>query len=290
MPHGNRHKNRKPKNIQRQESNSMCDRRPSNSESRSKFTVCIDEGELVRIKNWVQIKQDIETGGDLFGLWQDEKTAVVQFVLGPGHGCARTAVSFYQDLEYLKEAGNYLTQTHGLCNIGQWHSHHRLSLTRPSAGDENTVWGHMPSLGLKRYVMFIATIRGYDAKLTVDLNPYLFEIDQNGYRYPVAEGKMMILGKRNSPFYANEVVAGFVKNGQEVDPVAKRVPKDNTKGIGNTSKRPSYTADFYIPGKFQKIEMGFKWQLPSPRICLAVVTVKCSGKIQSVFINAVLKC
>ena len=33
----------------------------------------------------VSQKQDIETGGDLFGLWQNKDMVVVQLALGPGN-------------------------------------------------------------------------------------------------------------------------------------------------------------------------------------------------------------
>ena len=62
------------------------------------FKVYINEGERYQIRDWVlnDKVQNVETGGDLFGLWLDEQTAVVQFVLGPGENCRRTATSFFQ--------------------------------------------------------------------------------------------------------------------------------------------------------------------------------------------------
>ena len=188
-----------------------------NYDSKPKFTIYINEGERYQIENWVSKHQNIETGGDLFGLWIDKHTAVVQFVLGPGEGCRRTSVSFYQDIEYLRKAGNYLTQKHGLCNIGQWHSHHRLGLTRPSGGDENTVWGNMPKLGLNRYIVFIATINGgyyRNEGTSVDINPYLFEIE-GGRRNDVAHGKLQYL-KFNSPFRLDTSIQMKVKHGAEI--------------------------------------------------------------------------
>ena len=86
-------------------------------------------------------------GGDLFGLWIDEHTAVVQFVIGPGKKCRRTKTSFFQDTDYLARTGEYLTKQHGLCNIGQWHSHHKIQLFVPSAGDCRTVSENMPVSG-----------------------------------------------------------------------------------------------------------------------------------------------
>ncbi|CAB4022172.1 Hypothetical predicted protein [Paramuricea clavata] len=80
------------------------------------FKVYINQGEWAQICAWVLKHKKIETGGDLFGLWLDEQTAVVQFVLGPGEKCERTTTSFFQDVDYLHEAGTYLTKHHGICN------------------------------------------------------------------------------------------------------------------------------------------------------------------------------
>ena len=71
-------------------------------------TVFIYERELNFLKWLVLQKPKIETGGDLFGLWQDERTAVVQCILGPGKNCRRTTTSFHQDVDYLAEAGGKL--------------------------------------------------------------------------------------------------------------------------------------------------------------------------------------
>jgi hypothetical protein len=197
-----------------------------------KFTVYINEGERDQIYKWVERYQNIETGGDLFGAWIDDRTAVVQFVLGPGLKCRRTGVSFYQDIEYLRNAGSYLTQKHGLCNIGQWHSHHRLGLTRPSGGDENTVWGNMPNLGLDRYIVIIATITGGShssysdfPKDPVNINPYLFEI-KNGRKSGVLHGSFEFL-EQNSPFRVDESIQNKVKTGAET-----------TNEVTNYAKRP----------------------------------------------------
>ena len=252
-------KNRNNKN-QGQSSNKTHQRQESNraelhSRPEAEFTVYIDECERAQIEKWVKLKDHIETGGDLFGLWVNSCTAVVQFVLGPGQNCKRTAVSFYQDIEYLREAGNYLTQQHGLCNIGQWHSHHRLSITRPSGGDENTVWGNMPNLGLNRYIVFIATINGYGRNTKVSINPYLFEINQRGAQLPVASGTLEVLERPTSPFRCNKVIVDFIKNGREYYPGQHEdveTPKETPK-----RKRKDYISErkILLKPKFQKIEI-----------------------------------
>jgi hypothetical protein len=215
------------------------------------FTVYMNEGEKYQIEEWVKKYPDIETGGDLFGAWIDDRTVVVQFVLGPGEDCTRTSVSFFQKIEYLRDAGSYLTQQHGLCNIGQWHSNHKMSLTRPSGGDENTVWGNMPNLGLNRYIVIIATItsssRSYynenygssypsayadDEGITVHINPYLFEI-KDGRKNDVLHGSFHYM-TQNSPFRLDKAIEVKVAVGAEtINNVA------SYEGISSEEKRPA---------------------------------------------------
>ena len=178
-----------------------------------KFRVFIYEDELRNIREWVLEKDNIETGGDLFGLWIDQHTAVVQLVLGPGKDCRRTKTSFYQDLDYLQQCGEAITEGHGLCNIGQWHSHHRLSLNEPSSGDEDTVWGNMPGLGLNRFIVFIATIENTS---TVNVNPFLFEIDsETKRRLPVQPGAVKYVKSCTSPLRSNKNILRKLKQGAE---------------------------------------------------------------------------
>ena len=179
-----------------------------------KLKVYIYASELAKIKNWVLLHTDIETGGDLFGLWIDSHTAVVQFALGPGKKCNRYETAFFQDLEYLASAGGYLTAKHGLCNLGQWHSHHQLSLNKPSSGDENTVWGHMPTLGLTRYIVCIANILSRRGNYYAEVNCFLFELDDTKAQLPVVRGKFHTLGLA-SPVNEHAEIAHVIKQGAE---------------------------------------------------------------------------
>lgn len=180
----------------------------------------IYKDDLEDIKDWVMQKGDIETGGDLFGLWWDKHNVVVQFVLGPGKNVRRTATSFYQDTEYLHIVGDYITRKQGLCNLGQWHSHHTLNLPRPSTGDENTVWSNMPCLGMERYVVFIATINDSQTsvnKNSVHVNCFLFEIE-NETKLPVLEGEICVMGQHSmgcSPIRTCSELARLVEEGME---------------------------------------------------------------------------
>lgn len=50
------------------------------------FTAYIYEQEKRYLEWLVLQRHNIETGGDLFGLWQNENIVIVQLILGPGNG------------------------------------------------------------------------------------------------------------------------------------------------------------------------------------------------------------
>ena len=165
------------------------------------FEVVIYEEDFKQLCAWVLMKTNIETGGDLFGLWADKHTAVIQFVVGPGQNCRRSSVSFYQDISYLEEIGSQMTKSEGVCHIGEWHSHHQLGLARPSGGDENTVWNNMPTYNLKRFVIFIANLEQSEKdSYNVNIGCFLFELESvNGKekQLPVLQGTFKILKNEN---------------------------------------------------------------------------------------------
>ncbi|KAL9971583.1 hypothetical protein ACROYT_G017762 [Oculina patagonica] len=207
------------------------------SESLRSFNVLIYEKDYKELCAWVLKKPNIETGGDLFGLWADKHTAVIQLVLGPGQGCTRTSVSFYQDVNYLERVGSYLTQNEGVCHIGEWHSHHQLGLARPSGGDENTVWNNMPTYNLKRFVIFIANIRSSGQRYNVNIGCFLFETDDQEKRLDVLPGEFTILQKEN-PLSLKIKVSEKRNKGAEKDDENKISIKDLKLEVKEEGKRP----------------------------------------------------
>ena len=163
------------------------------------FTVAIYANEYKQICAWVLRNQTLETGGDLFGLWFDDHTAVIQLVVGPGENCQRTAMSFYQDVEYLDKVGSNLTSKEGVCHIGEWHSHHTIGLKQPSGGDERTVWTNMPQYNLRRFLLLIANIEteADHGGNGVSVGCFLFE--ETGANRKMLQGNFNLL-PAESPF------------------------------------------------------------------------------------------
>ena len=82
------------------------------------FTLQIFQSELDKIQRYVLDFPNIQTGGDLFGLWSNSGDPVVQLLIGLGKNCRRTSVSFHQDIDYLQDVNTFLNTSFMLCHIG----------------------------------------------------------------------------------------------------------------------------------------------------------------------------
>ncbi|SCG74654.1 JAB domain-containing protein [Micromonospora rifamycinica] len=126
------------------------------------FRVTVYEADLDHIAAWVLDHPAIETGGNLFGFWTHSGSPAIQVVLGPGPGARHQSAAFFQDVDYLRDSGERLQHDHGLQHIGDWHSHHRIGLDRPSGGDAATVHRTLQTNGFPRFLTCIATLRDAD--------------------------------------------------------------------------------------------------------------------------------
>lgn len=139
-----------------------------------KSKAIVYENELEYISKCVLDYPDIETGGDLFGFWTYSGFPVIQYVIGPGKNSNHQVAFFNQDLEYLKEVGDALRETHGLQHIGEWHSHHRLGLAEPSGHDITTVTNAINNYSLGKFFLVITNIR----EKSTGINGFTFKKEQ----------------------------------------------------------------------------------------------------------------
>ena len=120
--------------------------------------VLVYESELNYLAQCILDYPETETGCDLFGFWTQSGHTVIQYIIGPGEGTKRTVTSFHQDEEYLKSIGDELRKTHGLQHLGNFHSHHKFKLKKPSQHDSNTVVKAMNLYHLDRFILMIGNI------------------------------------------------------------------------------------------------------------------------------------
>lgn len=135
----------------------------------------IYESELENIGRHAADYPILETGGDLFGFWTHSGFPVIHIASGPGTLARRSATSFYQDAAHLHRIGDALRHYHGLQHIGEWHSHHRLGLDHPSAGDAQTVIRALEETDLDRFFLTIITLQSVEGRDTPTAHGYLFQ-------------------------------------------------------------------------------------------------------------------
>lgn len=215
--------------------------------------VYVFQEDLDMVSKLVLAYPDVETGGDLFGLWTSEGDAVIHIVLGPGKHCSRTNVSFNQDIPYLKKNGELLTQDYMLCHIGEWHSHHQLRLFQPSEGDSTTVIRNYPQSVLG-FILIIANIVEHGR--AVKLSPYLYT-QKSRFTYDKA-GEVISLPVRNA-FKDITNVQNAMEEGKETELDvqrywASRRQHYQTAGRKGRPRRGLSPARTYPPGHGNTVE------------------------------------
>ena len=99
----------------------------------------IFESELSAIAFEASQYSNCETGGDLYGLWTASGEPVVFLAVGPGPLAIVQNYDYEMDVEYMKKCEAILLANFGIHYLGDWHSHHNLSLYQPSPGDQNRI-------------------------------------------------------------------------------------------------------------------------------------------------------
>lgn len=142
----------------------------------------IYKSELDFISRCILDYKDIETGGQLFGYWTAEGSPVVVYAIGPGADANHKVAFFNQDVEYLLNVGTALVHHYGLQHIGEWHSHHKLGLARPSAHDASTMAETIKEKSLSKFLLCIGNCSDVESTL----NPFNFTLNA-GYSYIKAQ-------------------------------------------------------------------------------------------------------
>jgi transcriptional regulator with XRE-family HTH domain len=120
----------------------------------------------------------IETGGDLFGRWQDIPTILLATKAGPN--AQRNNAHFRLDVEYLRQLSETLASDWALRYFGDWHSHHRLGLSAPSGGDRKrilSIAGRNQFTGMAEIIVTLEDTRG---EHTIRIHPWLYDLSSEG--------------------------------------------------------------------------------------------------------------
>lgn len=116
----------------------------------------------------------VETGGDLFGRWQDVPTVFLATKAGPN--AQRDNTHFRLDVEYLRGLSEDVANDWSLRYFGDWHSHHRLGLAAPSGGDRKRILSVAGRNQFTGMVEIIATLEDSRGTPTVRIHPWLYDL------------------------------------------------------------------------------------------------------------------
>ena len=180
----------------------------------------------------------VETGGDLFGRWQDIPTIFLATKAGPN--AQRDNTHFRLDVEYLRDLSEAVANDWSLRYFGDWHSHHRLGLSSPSGGDRKRILSIAGRNQFTGMVEIIATLEDSRAIPTIRIHPWLYDLS----------------GKNNDPMPLRvKVLPGLspIRQGliaQQVRPEQdfngwKKVPLNRIR-IGTDTAPPTLEAAFDI--------------------------------------------
>lgn len=117
---------------------------------------------------------EVETGGDLFGIWQN--IPIIYLATRAGQKAIRNDAHFKLDIDYLIRISSELSSGWGLRYFGDWHSHHRLGLPTPSAGDRNRIKRIAEKNNFGEMIEFVTTFLNESRKdRIVQVHPFIYK-------------------------------------------------------------------------------------------------------------------
>jgi transcriptional regulator with XRE-family HTH domain len=116
----------------------------------------------------------IETGGDLFGRWNEAPTILLATKAGPNS--ERNNAHFRLDVDYLRQLSGVLADDWALRYFGDWHSHHRLGLSSPSGGDQKRIVSLAGKNQFTAMAEIIVTLEGTRGEPFVRIHPWLYDL------------------------------------------------------------------------------------------------------------------
>jgi len=140
---------------------SFSKRRPTHDQkfSESKFEPYLNIWESVlQFIAWLAaLWRYLETGGELYGLLSHAGRPTIMFATGPGKKAIHTNTEFRQDIDFLKQNNIMLGKEYGIQYLGNWHSHGRNSLDKPSHRDIQSNRSTAVRNNYKRLCQFVLT-------------------------------------------------------------------------------------------------------------------------------------
>ena len=115
----------------------------------------------------------IETGGDLFGRWNEAPIILLATKAGPN--AERNNAHFRLDVEYLRALSETFATDWALRYFGDWHSHHRLGLSSPSGGDQKRIHSIAGRNQFTAMAEIIVTLEDTRGEPIIRIHPWMYD-------------------------------------------------------------------------------------------------------------------
>ncbi|WP_433463643.1 hypothetical protein [Spirillospora sp. CA-128828] len=141
------------------------------------YIVRVFESELDLITHETLGHQELETGGNLFGLFSHGGGPTVFLATRPAGDVHKTATSMSLDPEVTRPLEELAWGRFGVQFIGMWHSHHWIGLMEPSSGDRERTRRYAERHHRPQYTEILANFvgtRGDRKSTAVQLTPFWY--------------------------------------------------------------------------------------------------------------------
>jgi hypothetical protein len=100
---------------------------------------------------------EIETGGELYGLFTHGCRPTIMLATPPGPNAIHQVAHFRQCIDFFKQANAFCRDKYGLQYIGNFHSHHKLGIKGLSSGDIHSTHLIASKNGYRRFCQIVVT-------------------------------------------------------------------------------------------------------------------------------------
>lgn len=126
------------------------------------LTICESELRGIAAISAMWGEHEIETGGEMFGLWTHGGRPVIFLITAPGPKATHKPAYFEQDVGFFHRTHEIITEKYGIQLLGTKHCHHFMGITEPSNGDASQVQGLTSKNNFTRWCEIITTCEKSD--------------------------------------------------------------------------------------------------------------------------------
>jgi hypothetical protein len=196
--------------------------------------VRVYESELRVLTHETLCHPNVETGGDLFGLWSHGGGPTVFLVSRPGLLARRSQTEFQQDVQTHRKLEETAWNAFGIQCVGLWHSHHQIGLHDLSDGDRRRTARYSARHRRPKFCDLLSYLTHAAGRPSVNVKPFVYSDASSG----TAEPSELLVLKGVSPLRRALRMGGPSLAADVADALAE-APHEREFGWISVASRPN---------------------------------------------------